>query len=85
MRVPNRGRTETQEEKEMTREEIYQLARGLEMGVHARLTEHGTYMDDLVEFAERVAARAVEEYLEQASAEFDESIEQMLEVHGKKK
>lgn len=39
--------------------------------------------DDLVEFAERIAARAVEEYLDKASEEFEVTVQEMLSMHGK--
>ena len=63
----------------MTREEILSLA--WETAGNPKLWVE----DDIVTFAEAVARRAVEEYLEKASAEFDEAVEQMLEVHGRKK
>lgn len=63
----------------MTREEILSLA--WETAGNPEFWDD----DDIVDFAEAVSRRAVEEYLEKVSAEFDEAVEQMLEVHGRKK
>ena len=63
----------------MTREKILSLA--WETAGNPKLWVE----DDLVEFAEAVSRRAVEEYLEKVSEEFDEAVEQMLQVHGRKK
>lgn len=58
----------------MTREEILSLA--WETAGNLEFRDD----DDIADFAEAVARRAVEEYLDKVAEEFDESVQEMLHL-----
>lgn len=62
----------------MTREEILSLA--WETAGNPEFWDE----DDIVTFAEHVAARAVEEYLDKASEEFEVTMQEMAEEYGER-
>lgn len=62
----------------MTREEILSLA--WETAGNPEFWDE----DDIVTFAESVAARAVEEYLAKVSEEFEATVQEMLDKYGER-